>query len=578
MNSYKINRKKILIPVIAVLALVIGCTKKLDQQPESQLSDSNFWKTSSDLAQAANYLYTFLNGLSTDDPSGFPTPLQDNYSDKSFGDRSVGFGDGSSVAPATWAEWSNYYRAIRAANNIIEKSGQVTGTAAEINRYVGEARFFRAMSYFELVKRFGDVLLINRTLTQSDELLYAPRTARQIIVDSIYADLDFAAANCPQPDAMSATEYGRITRAAALAYKSRVGLFEGTWDKSRGIATAQSNLAIAKAAANTVITEGKHNLYTTEGANSYYYEFQYDGGANGNPVQAVVGAQKNYTYAGNKENILVRLYGQNQTNNIASHSFGRTYLDQARIAPTRTMIDLYLYKDGLPMGKSEFDSTDEQTSTLTEFRNRDPRLEMSVHNRTMITPSVGGLIQYIPGTTYRSRKYWIVSDWTANVSYVNFNILRFAEVLLNYAEATYEIDGAISDADLNLTINALRNRATGGDVSKLPLLTNAFVSANGLDLRTEIRRERSVELAFEGHAYWDLLRWKTAETALPRAMLGRKYFPAENPGGVTPNLENGYVLLEANGFRTFNADRDYLWALPTRELALNPNLEQNPNW
>lgn len=578
MNSYKINRKKILIPVIAVLALVIGCTKKLDQQPESQLSDSNFWKTSSDLAQAANYLYTFLNGLSTDDPSGFPTPLQDNYSDKSFGDRSVGFGDGSSVAPATWAEWSNYYRAIRAANNIIEKSGQVTGTAADINRYVGEARFFRAMSYFELVKRFGDVLLINRTLTQSDELLYAPRTARQIVVDSIYADLDFAAANCPQPDAMPAAEYGRITRAAALAYKSRVGLFEGTWDKSRGIATAQSNLAIAKAAANAVITESKHNLYTAEGANSYYYEFQYDGGANGNPIQAVVGGQKNYTYAGNKENILVRLYGQNQTNNIASHSFGRTYLDQARIAPTRNMIDLYLYKDGLPMGKSEFDSTDEQTSTLTEFRNRDPRLEMSVHNRTMITPSVGGLIQYIPGTTYRSRKYWIVSDWTANVSYVNFNILRFAEVLLNYAEATYEMDGAISDADLNLTINALRNRATGSDVSKLPLLTNAFVSANGLDLQTEIRRERSVELAFEGHAYWDLLRWKTAETALPRAMLGRKYFPAENPGGVTPNLENGYVLLEANGFRTFNADRDYLWALPTRELALNPNLEQNPNW
>ncbi|MBL7767846.1 MAG: RagB/SusD family nutrient uptake outer membrane protein [Flavipsychrobacter sp.] len=578
MNNYKIYRKKILIPVIAVLALAIGCNKKLDQQPQSQLSDSNFWKTSSDLAQAANYLYTFLNGLSTDDPSGFPTPLQDNYSDKSFGDRSVGFGDGSSVAPATWAEWSNYYKAIRAANNIIEKSGQVSGTAAEINRYVGEARFFRAMSYFELVKRFGDVPFINRTLTQSDELLYAPRTPRQTVVDSIFADLDFAAANCPQPDALPASEYGRITRAAALSYKSRVGLFEGTWDKFRGIGTAQSNLTIAKAAANTVITESKHKLYTAEGANSYFYEFQYDGGASGNPIQAVVGAQKNHNYASNKENILVRLYGQNQANNIASHSFGRTYLDQARIAPTRNMIDLYLYKDGLPNGKSAFDSTDEQTSTLTEFRNRDPRLEMSVHNSTMITPSVGGLIQYIPGTTYRSRKYWIVSDWTANVSYINFNILRFAEVLLNYAEATYEIEGAISDADLNLTINALRNRATGGDVSKLPLLTNAFVSANGLDLRTEIRRERSVELAFEGHAYWDLLRWKTAETALPTAILGRKYFTSENPGGVTPNLENGYVLLEAAGFRTFSPDRDYLWALPTRELALNPNLEQNPNW
>lgn len=578
MNFYKINRKKWLLPAIAVLALAAGCTKKLDQQPGSQLSDSNFWKTTSDLAQASNYLYTFLNGLSTDDPSGFPTPQQDNYSDKTFGDRSVGFGDGSSVAPATWPEWTNYYKAIRAANNIIEKSAQVTGTPADISRYVGEARFFRAMSYFELVKRFGDVPFVNRTLTQSDELLYGNRTARQTVVDSIYADLDFAAANCPQPDGLAAAQYGRITRAAALSYKSRVALFEGTWDKFRGIANAAANLAIAKAAAYTVITEGRHSLYTAQGADSYFYEFQYDGGAAGNPIQAVVGAQKNYTYASNKENILVRLYGQNQNNNIASHSFGRTYLDQARIAPTRTMIDLYLYKDGLPMGKSDFDSTATQTSTQTELRNRDPRLQMSLYNSTMITPSIGGLIPYVPGSTYRFRKYWIVSDWTANVSFINFNILRYAEVLLNYAEASYEIDGAISDADLDLTVNALRNRATGNDVSKLPLLTNAFVTANGLDMRTELRRERSVELAFEGHAYWDLLRWKTAETVLPKAALGRKYFAAENPGGVTPNLLDGYVLLEAAGFRTFNAGRDYLWALPTRELALNPDLEQNPNW
>lgn len=572
------NISRIIMWLPAGLLLVIGCSKKLDLSPDSQLSDNNFWKTTSDLSQACNYLYTFLNGLSTDDPSGAPTPVQDNYSDLSYGDGSVGTGDGSRVAPATSNEWTNYYKAIRAANNILEKSAGVTGDAAVIRRYAGEARFFRALSYFELVKRFGDVPFINRTLTATDSLLYASRTARQTVVDSIYADLDYAAANCPQPDVLVAAEYGRITRAAALSYKSRVALFEGTWDKARGISTYTRNLQAAVDASNTVITEGKHKLYTSQGADSYFYEFQYDGGANGNPVQAVTGPQANYTYTTNKENILVRLYGQNQSNNIASHSYGRSYLDQAHVSPTKAMMDMYLFKDGLPEGVSPWDSSAMQTSTLTEFRNRDPRIAASVYNSTLITPTVGGLIQYIPGSSYRIRKYWIVSDWTANISFVNFNILRYAEVLLNYAEAKFELNGSITDDDLNLTINALRNRATGNDASKLALLTNALVSSNGLDMEKEIRRERTVELAFEGHLYWDMLRWKNGETRIPNAALGRKYFAAENPGGTTPNLSNGFVLLEAASSRKFDPNKNYLWPLPTREIALNPKLGQNLNW
>lgn len=574
----KYHFRRILWVLPAAILWLAGCNKNLDLLPESQLADANFWKTTSDLSQACNYLYTFLSGLGTDDPTGYPTPLQDNYSDKTFGARSVGFGDGSSTAPATSNEWSNYYKAIRAANNILQKAPGVTGDAATINRYVGEARFFRGMAYFELVKRFGDVPYINKILTPTDSLLYSARTPRQAVIDSIYADLDFAAANCPQPDVLPAAEYGRITRAAALSFKARVALFEGTWDKFRGISTANTNLQVAVTASNTVITEGKHRLYTSQGAESYFYNFQYDGGANGNPIQSVPGPQVNYTYATNKENILVRLYGQNQSNNIASHSFGRTYLDQANIAPTRVIMDAYLYKDGLPQGKSAFDSSNNQTSSLTEFQNRDPRMAMSVYNRTLITPSVGGLIPYVAGITYRYRKYWIVSDWTANVSFINFNVLRYAEVLLTNAEAKFELNGSISDAELNQTINEIRNRATGNDASKLPLLTNAFVTANGLDMRTEIRRERAIELSFEGLAYWDLLRWKTAETVLPQAILGRKYFAAENPAGTTPNLLNGYVVLEAASFRKFNPAKDYLWALPTQELALNTKLAQNPNW
>lgn len=565
--------------IAAMLILMMGCQKKLDQIPRSQLSDGNFWNTTTDLSQACNYLYTFLNGLGGDDPSGFPTPLQDNYSDKTFGDRSVGFGDGSNVAPPTSNEWTNYYKLIRASNNILDKSVRVTGDAAVIKRYLGEAKFFRAMAYFELVKRFGNVPFLSYALTPDDPLLYDKQTPRAVVVDSIYADLDYAAANCPQPDALAADEYGRITRQAALAYKSRVGLFEGTWNKFRNNASANTHLGMAVAAAETVMTEGRHSLYKAQGANSYFYEFQYDGGADGNPVQQVPGKEVDYTYASNKENIIVKIYGQNASNLITSHNFGRQYLDQAHIAPTRVMMDTYLYKDGLPQGKSTFDLSDNQTSSLTEFENRDPRMAMSVYRSGEITPTIGGLIPYQAGINYRYKKYWIISDWTSNISFVNFNVLRYAEVLLNYAEAKFERDGNLSDNDINRTINELRNRATGNDPAILPLLTNAFISANGLDLQTEIRRERTVELAFEGFAYWDLLRWKTAETALPASILGRKYFAAENPSGTAPNLNpNGYVLLQSGTLRKFNPLRDYLWAIPTQEIALNDNLDQNDKW
>jgi hypothetical protein len=114
----------------------------------------------------------------------------------------------------------------------------------------------------------------------------------------------------------------------------------------------------------------------------------------------------------------------------------------------------------------------------------------------------------------------------------------------------------------------------------LPLLTNSFVASNGLDMRTEIRRERRIELAFEGFHYWDILRWKSAETALPAAMLGQKYFSGEmNPASGVQFTPGGFAILEDVSKRAFNPQRDYLWPIPTQEIALSAvNLTQNPNW
>lgn len=170
----------------------------------------------------------------------------------------------------------------------------------------------------------------------------------------------------------------------------------------------------------------------------------------------------------------------------------------------------------------------------------------------------------------------------------DWNDMRYAEVLLIYAEAKYERNDGISDADLDISINLLRDRVN------MPHLTNAFVLAHGLDMRAEIRRERTVERAFEGFRWDDLRRWKTAETELPTSVLSIKVTGTQwDSKTITidgnsyssyfynipaSQLENGYKLLQTGSQRMFDLTKDYLLPIPTKQISLNPKLEQNPGW
>lgn len=539
-----------------------GCTKQLDQVPETSITDANFWNTPRDLELACNYLYSALPGFNGAAANSLapavPGPYEDLYANDAVGQVPNQVSNGSRLPQANSFEWTNAYKLIRAANNIIGKSARVTGDAATIRKYVGEAYFFRAWGYFELMKRFGDVPLITTTLEMTDSLLYAARTSREIVVDSIYADLERAAAYCPLPAAQPVAEYGRITAAAALAMHSRVALFAGTWNKFHNGTGYNRHLQTAVDKSGAVMDMGYHQLfeYPANPSESYYYLFQYAG----------EGRQ-------NRENILARLYGQDADNNISGHSYVRSSLEQGNIGPSKALMDAYLYVDGLPQGNSPYDSSSQQTSSLTEFRNRDPRISMTVFNRTDLYPTIAGLLPYGPGIQYRAKKYFTAGDWSANLSFVDYIVIRYAEVLLNHLEALYELNGAVSDGQLERTINPLRRRVG------MPVVSNAFLTGHGLDLRSEIRRERRVELALEGFRYWDLLRWKTAELALPQAILGPKYFPDEMIDIPNSNFTaDGFAIREPASSRSFDAKRDYLWPLPTRELGLNSNLAQNPNW
>ncbi|MBD8487783.1 RagB/SusD family nutrient uptake outer membrane protein [Echinicola sp. CAU 1574] len=540
----KYQNKNILAGLLALIISFSSCD--VDRFPETALSDPSFWRNENDLQLAANYLYTFLPTLPV---------TTDVWSDDAFGTAPNSISDGTRIAPATDGNYNTPYRLIRAANNIIEKAPRSleNGLAPEIvDRYVSEAKFFRAWGYFNLVKRYGDVPLILASLSEDDERLFAPANDREEVLEAVYADLDAAASFLPAPSEMSGDEFGRISSTAALGFKSRVALFEGTRAKYHGYGDPQKHLSLASEAAEACIESGEHGLF-----GDYFDLYQYEGEGPDNP-----------------ENILVKQYGVSVTESILSHVTQRN-LETGAANPTKALADAYLMSDGLPIEKSPL--YDEPESIMDVFENRDPRMlatfykEGDEYTGTMPVFNVPSLS--FQRTGFANRRYANLTDWQNSRSYIDYTIIRYAEVLLNFAEATYEINGSISDQELNSSINLLRNRAG------VAPLSNAFASANSLDLLEEIRRERRVELALEGYRYWDLIRWKTAEDVLPQAILGNYYFEDEFGTDVTPNVnEDNIIVLQTEENRSFDPDRDYLWPLPINELGLNPALEQNPNW
>ena len=542
------------IPYIFLAATLLGTTSScsLNRIPETKFSDASFWNTENDLKGAANRLYQQLGGYALD-----------NRADDMFGQDAAQneISNGSRSVPNTSDDWSKPYDRIFEANNILEKGGRAQVSDEVKNHYFAEARFFRAYYYFMLLKKYGDVPLLLKTLDVESPELLMPRTDREVVLDSIYADLDFAAKWLPLQSALAQADYGRLTAGAALAFKSRVALYAGTYAKFHdGNGDAAKHLQKAVDAASAVMDENYYGLFP-----SYEDMFQHAGDG-----------------SANKENVFVKIYGSNAiengtyTNIIVGHDNSRN-MENGRFAPTRNLLAEYLCDDGLPWGVSP--KTVPETSYNDIFENRDPRLTMTVFKageeayKGPWVPNASAV-----RTGYACKKGFNLDDWNnIGKATVDKALIRYAEVLLNYAEAKFELDGSISDDDLNKTINLLRDRVN------MPVhLTNSFVSANGLDMRTEIRRERTVELALEGFRYDDLIRWKTAETALKKDILGAKYTVSEWIGSEASNFKltaDSILIVEPKEKRSFDPARDYLYPVPLNEISLsNNNVTQNPVW
>lgn len=552
----------------------------LDMEPKTQLADTNYWQTPDHFKLFATQFY----GWTVDFKQLDDSPHSDVRSDLRTGITLDVYSNGTNSIPSSDKTYTNNYNRIRQVNTLLQQA-EGYAVPADIETSVGEAHFFRAYCYFDLLQVYGDVIITRTPLDIDSPEMQMARNSRDEVVDFILEDLEEAIRLLPEANEISSKDEGRLSSQAASAFLSRVALYEGTWQKFRngGQNTDRSSalLDIAATSAHDVIESGFFELFAPEelGTEAYKYLFILENDKS-NPA--------GITKSGNKEYIFTRRHDPT----LASIGFNIT---QGRLGNavyvTRKMANMYLQSNGLPINPQTWD----YSKVDSEFKDRDNRM-----SNTLMIPghtywgTGGGRIDwtgsaeeianashknFMPstGTGYFPHKWCCERDGVpAGMEAYDYPIIRYAEVLLNYAEAVFERDDKISDEDLAISLNLTRKRVN----PNMPDLTNAFVSANNLDMRTEIRRERTVEFYDENFRIDDLKRWKTAEEEMPMNLTGVKWRGTDYE---TKWSDASSKTMDAEGCIIYEQGRvweekHYLYPLPIDQLKLNPNLKQNPGW
>lgn len=556
----------------AFFATLVSCEKSefLNKTPLDAITEANFWKTNQDLELFLNPFYELFPGWSSHDGGPF---WRDNNSDNmvpSVYNTRLG---GVRALPQTGGGW--VWSQVRNINvfhanyqRVIDNLG---GRTAEVDQYVGEGFFFRAYIYFDLLQRFGGLPWYDRPLGTDDEALYNPREPRNVIADRILADLN-QAIQYLKADAPAF----RINKYAALALKSRVALYEGTWQKYHagtpfGVQNANPDAYFQQAADASlqIMDAGKYQVAGNSVADYVTLFNQSDLGANPEVI-----FWKRYILGFNAHN------GQRFLSIIG----GATGV-------SKSLVESYLCTDGKPIAVSPLYEGD--ADLTTEFTHRDPRLDAIVFdpgdpiNEDLVFERapvhLGGEANTTTGYQIQKgalpNKQLQQADFGSTTAAI---IFRYAEVLLNYAEARAEL-GLLNQEDLNKSVNLLRRRVQMPDLVMGSITVDpAWDFPTLTPVLNEIRRERRVELACEGYRLADLMRWRAHDLFVNKRPKGAKFNPSDYPGFTNIDLdENGYIdyyrEILPNGYQ-FKADRDYLDPLPVNELLINKNLTQNPGW
>lgn len=595
---------KISLVVFATLISVSCNDDFLERMPLDEISDDTFWNTENDLRVYNNGLYHLARN---EDNVPIIVGHDEGFDSQS---RSPWYWDGMSDNTAPRVARADLFQRIRAGKYVtpdnpdlfgykgwnflrainvgLANYGKAQVTEEARNKYIGEARLFRGWFYADKVSKYGDVQWVDKEVKPDDEeILYGTRDDREFVMEKVLEDLNFATQNIPD-DWGDGNAPGRLNRWCALAVKSRVCLFEGTWRKYHGGSNADMWLQEAADAALEVMQNGPYSLYNT-----------------GNPDTDYNAIHRMTDLSGVSEVMYWRRY---QLGIFTNHvqSYHRSYVGGA----TKDMVESYLADDGLPITLSPEYQGDEVYEDI--FVNRDPRLRQTILHPddvdyykygNHVDPSVTSYPQ-IDGMTIPGQKattgYHIIKVFERDAAYATYNtsttpaiVLRFGEVLLNYAEAKAEL-GTITQADLDMSINLLRDRVDMPHLDLNPPMDPRHADEGISSLLVEIRRERRVELFMEGFRYDDLRRWKQGKK-LEEKSYGMRWDAANraaiDPAGqttigssVTEDVFGNPVeyleIYQGTDYENpvFDEAKHYLWPIPIRDLSQNPNLGQNPGW
>lgn len=569
-------KKKNLLYIVCALAMgsLCGCDDFLNKDPQDKQTNDTYWQTETSLRTYAQDFYSsYFTGYGTDYTVFAGYFSGDDYTDdfinlNNANTNGSGYIYFSTSATTDWnsrtGTWSDNYSVIYKANVMLEKIPGMNISDEAKRHWEGIARYFRAMAYSTLAKYYGGVPYYDKVTDPADPALYKDRDSYLYVAQKIQEDFQYALDNVRTDDTKR-----QVNKYVVGAYMSREMLYHATWLKYHGTTVGPTSEKVVDGDIKNLLQGAINGAEAV--MNSGIYSI-------GNTYNALFTTDD---LANNPEVIWYREYTSGlQCNALMSYNGPE---DQTQGGVTQDVINTYLCSDGLPIGQSPLYQGKEDPSIQKSFQDRDPRLYQTVADSLRIMSAMG--TNYTEGTSptgYPTKKFLNDEWWVAGLDYCTGRLspadapcIRYAEVLLNYAEAVYERDDAISDDDLNISLNLVRNRIN----KSMPKLSNNLVTANGLNMREEIRRERTVELFNEGFRIDDLKRWKTAETEMPKDFLGIKWTGTEYatkwPNVSYAKNSDGYIILETG--RKWES-KHYLYPLPTDQLQLNPNLKQNPGW
>lgn len=577
--------------LLATAVSFSSCDDFLTRDPQDTVTDvPSFWNNEENLRTSFLDYYTyFFPGYrsSWERADNFAETNVADWTDDNAQEVATLF---TKVAPTSDAgNWN--FKKIRNMNLLLSRIQSSTLGEEAKNHWSGVARLFRAMEYAKLVQKFGDVPYYDAVVGSTDnEQLYRARDPRTTVMDKVNEDLAFACANIRVNDG---TKGLTVNRAVAQGFASRIMLFEGTWQKYHANNTAKA-AEYLKAAKDYAAALMQTNAYSI--APSY---------------KSLTTSED---LAGNPEIIMYRSYVEN----VVMHSlmsFQNTEMEMS--SPSRSFIDAFLTKNGLPIHQAG--NTDYKGKEYAkEIQNRDPRLADNIDEESGLR--LNGVAAVYAASGYYANRY-VNKDLInkpggmSSTNTTDAPVMKLNEVMLNYIEAAAELADlgqyTLTQADFDKTINAIRDRQS----TQMPHLTLAgnALKVNGVEINDpdrdatvkpiiwEIRRERRVELAYEGLRFNDLRRWGKLEYADMTknkklnmgAWINKADYPenAEALAKITLCDENGKIVTGNEGYimpitevakMRVMADKDYLYPIPVDQITMYENhgfkLTQNPGW